>query len=208
MGKNCYREIDLKGSKMITTDFSQKRHTIVSMTSRLILVGLFLLCSTSMAYSETAKEIDVSVDVTLERFNKEVPGASGFIKKAKAVLVFPSVIKVGIGIGGEYGEGALRIGGKTADYYSTMAASIGFQLGAQAKSIVLAFLSENALKQFRNSDGWKAGVDGSVALISLGMGDSLDTTNVKDPIVAFVFGQKGLMYNLTLEGSKFSKLNR
>jgi lipid-binding SYLF domain-containing protein len=208
MGKSCYREIDLKGSKMLNKDLSQKRQTIVSVSTRLILIGLFLLCSTSMAYSDTAKEIDVSVDVTLERFKKEVPGASGFIKKAKAVLVFPSVIKVGIGIGGEYGEGALRIGGKTADYYSTMAASIGFQLGAQAKSIVLAFLTGDALKQFRNSDGWKAGVDGSVALISLGMGDSLDTTNVKDPIVAFVFGQKGLMYNLTLEGSKFTKLNR
>ena len=208
MGKNCYREIDLKGSKMINIDLLQMRQTIVSITSRLILVGLFLLCSTSMAYSETAKEIDVSVDVTLERFDKEVPGGSSFIKKAKGILVFPSVIKVGIGIGGEYGEGALRIGGKTADYYSTMAASIGFQLGAQAKSIVMVFLSGDALKQFRNSDGWKAGVDGSVALISLGMGDSLDTTNVKDPIVAFVFGQKGLMYNLTLEGSKFTKLKR
>ncbi len=193
---------------MITKDFSQTRQTIISISARLFLVGLFLLCSSSVAYSDTAKEIDVSVDVTLERFNKEVPGASSFIKKAKGVLVFPSVIKVGIGIGGEYGEGALRIGGKTADYYSTMAASIGFQLGAQAKSIVLVFLTGDALKQFRNSDGWKAGVDGSVALISLGMGDSLDTTNVKDPIVAFVFGQKGLMYNLTLEGSKFSKLNR
>ena len=102
----------------------------------------------------------------------------------------------------------LRIGGKSADYYSTMAASVGFQLGAQAKSIVIIFIKEDALKQFRNSDGWKAGVDGSVALISLGMGDSLDTTNVKDPIVAFVFGQKGLMYNLTLEGSKFTKLQR
>jgi lipid-binding SYLF domain-containing protein len=208
MGKSCYHETDLKGSKVITKDFSQTRRTIIPTSIRLILVGLFLLCSASMAYSETAKEIDVSVEVTLERFNKEVPGGTSFLKKAKGVLVFPSVIKVGIGIGGEYGEGSLRIGGKTVDYYSTMAASIGFQLGAQAKSIILAFLSEGALKQFRNSDGWKAGVDGSVALISLGMGDSLDTTNVKDPIVAFVFGQKGLMYNLTLEGSKFSKLKR
>jgi lipid-binding SYLF domain-containing protein len=205
---NLLSVADLKGSKMITKDFSQKRQIIVSITIRIFLVSLFLLCSANMAYSDTAKEIDVSVDVTLDRFDKEVPGGSSFIKKAKGILVFPSVIKVGIGIGGEYGEGALRIAGKTADYYSTMAASIGFQLGAQAKSIVMVFLSEDALKQFRYSDGWKAGVDGSVALISLGMGDSLDTTNVKDPIVAFVFGQKGLMYNLTLEGSKFSKLKR
>ena len=89
-----------------------------------------------------------------------------------------------------------------------MAASIGFQLGAQTKSIILVFTKEDALKAFRNSDGWKARVGGSVALISLGMGDSLDTTTVKDPIVAFVFGQKGLMYNLTIEGSKFNKLQR
>lgn len=161
-----------------------------------------------MAFSATAKEIDVSVDATLERFNKEIPVADSFIKKAKGVLIFPQVIKAGFGIGGEYGEGALRIGGKTVEYYSTMAASIGFQLGAQTKSIILVFTKEDALKAFRNSDGWKAGVDGSVALISLGMGDSLDTTTVKDPIVAFVFGQKGLMYNLTIEGSKFNKLQR
>lgn len=193
---------------MIRKDFSQTRQAIISTFNRCILVGLILLFSANMAYSKTAKEIDVSVEVTLERFNKEVPGAESFVKKAKGVLVFPSVIKVGFGIGGEYGEGALRIGGKTVDYYSTMAASIGFQLGAQAKSIVLLFTKESALRQFRRSDGWKAGVDGSVALISLGMGDSLDTNNVKDPIVAFVFGQKGLMYNLTLEGSKFSKLER
>jgi len=144
----------------------------------------------------------------LEQFNKEIPGAEDFIKKAKGVLIFPQVIKAGFGIGGEYGEGVLQVAGKTVDYYSTMAASIGFQFGAQAKSIILVFTKADALKAFRNSDGWKAGVDGSVALISLGMGDSLDTINVKDPIVAFVFGQKGLMYNLTLEGSKFSKLQR
>ena len=102
----------------------------------------------------------------------------------------------------------MRIGGKTVDYYNTMAASIGFQLGAQAKSIVMLFMENAALKEFRKSEGWKVGVDGSVALINLGMGDSLDTTNVKDPIVAFVFGQKGLMYNLTLEGSKFNKLKK
>ncbi len=161
-----------------------------------------------MSFAATAKEIDVSVDVALERFYKEVPGSQSFSKKAKGVLVFPSVIKAGIGLGAEYGEGSLLIEGKTVDYYNTMAASIGFQLGAQAKSIVILFMENNALKEFRNSEGWKAGVDGSVALIELGMGDSLDTINAKDPIIAFVFGQKGLMYNLTLEGSKFTKLKK
>ena len=189
-------------------NFSQTRRTIISAFTQWVLVLLILLFSTNVAFAATAKEIDVSVEVTLERFNKEIPRAESFIKKAKGVLIFPQVIKAGFGIGGEYGEGALRIGGKTVEYYSTMAASIGFQLGAQTKSIILVFTKEDALKAFRNSDGWKAGGDGSVALISLGMGDSLDTTNVKDPIVAFVFGQKGLMYNLTLEGSKLNKLHK
>ena len=188
--------------------FSQTRQTIISAFTQWVLVLLILLFSTNVAFAATAKEIDVIVEVTLERFNKEIPGAESFIKKAKGVLIFPQVIKAGFGIGGEYGEGALRIGGKTVEYYSTMAASIGFQLGAQTKSIILVFTKEDALKNFRKSDGWKAGVDGSVALISLGMGDSLDTTTVKDPIVAFVFGQKSLMYNLTIEGSKFNKLQR
>lgn len=198
----------MKGMDMVRNQLTKLWQMMVANIACTILMGLILICSNGMAFADTAKEIDVSVDVTLERFKKEIPGADSFIKKAKGALVFPSVIKAGFGIGGEYGEGALRIGGKTVEYYSTMAASIGFQLGAQSKSIILVFTKDNALKQFRNSDGWKAGVDGSVALVSLGMGDSLDTTNVKDPIVAFIFGQKGLMYNLTLEGSKFSKIVR
>ena len=198
----------MKGMDMVRNQLTKLWKMMVANIACTILMGLILICSTGMAFADTAKEIDVSVDVTLERFKKEIPGADSFIKKAKGALVFPSVIKAGFGIGGEYGEGALRVGGKTVEYYSTMAASIGFQLGAQSKSIILVFTKDNALKQFRNSDGWKAGVDGSVALVSLGMGDSLDTTNVKDPIVAFIFGQKGLMYNLTLEGSKFSKIVR
>ena len=102
----------------------------------------------------------------------------------------------------------MRINGKTVDYYSTAAASIGFQLGAQAKTVILVFMQDKALKNFRDSSGWEAGVDGSVALVELGAGGSIDTTNIKDPIVGFVFSNKGLMYNLTLEGSKFTKLVR
>lgn len=173
-----------------------------------LLISVLSLFIVHSAIAGSAKEIDVSVDEALNRFNKEVRGSQAFLKEAKGVLVFPTVIKAGFGFGGEYGEGALRIKGKTVDYYNTMAASFGFQLGAQAKTIILVFMNEGALNQFRNSTGWKAGVDGSVALINLGMGDSLDTTNVKDPIVGFVFGQKGLMYNLTLEGSKFTKLHK
>jgi lipid-binding SYLF domain-containing protein len=124
------------------------------------------------------------------------------------VLVFPSVFKAGIGIGGEYGEGALRIRGKTVDYYSTAAASIGFQLGAQSKTVIIVFMTNKALKEFRDSSGWEAGVDGSVALVEFGAGGSIDSTNIKDPIVGFVLDNKGLMFNATLEGSKFTKLKK
>jgi lipid-binding SYLF domain-containing protein len=173
-----------------------------------LMAVCFVVFQPPCADAATAKEIDVSVDVALENFDKHVKGGKEFLKAAKGVLVFPSVFKAGIGIGGEYGEGALRIGGKTVDYYNTAAASFGFQLGAQKKTIILVFMQQGALKKFRASSGWEAGVDGSVALIEIGAGGSIDTTNIKDPIGAFVLGQKGLMYNLTLEGSKYTKLKK
>jgi lipid-binding SYLF domain-containing protein len=159
------------------------------------------------AWADSAAEIDAEVNEALAQFKSEVNGADVFLRNAAGVLVFPRVVKAGIGIGGEYGKGALRVGGKTVDYYSTAAGSIGFQFGAQAKSIVIAFMTDEALAKFRGSAGFKVGVDGSVALIDLGAGKSIDTANIKDPVVGFVFGSKGLMYNLTLEGSKFTKLD-
>ena len=180
--------------------------TIIMFLGLSLVIGAFWQPGTS--YAKSAKEIDVRVDTALERFNNDIKGGKEFLKTAKGVLVFPSVIKAGIGIGGEYGEGALRINGKTVDYYSTAAASIGFQLGAQSKTVIVVFMQDDALKKFRASSGWEAGVDGSVALIELGAGGSIDTTNIKRPIVGFVFGNKGLMYNLTLEGSKYTKIVR
>ncbi|NNG14494.1 MAG: hypothetical protein HKM22_04975 [Gammaproteobacteria bacterium] len=171
----------------------------------LLCTGLF---ASQPALAASKQEIDVKVQVALERFYKEVGGAKKFASIAEGILVFPNVIKAGFGIGGEYGEGALLIKGKTVEYYSTAAASIGFQLGAQTKTMILVFTSKSALEKFRNSDGWEAGVDGSVALVDLGAGGTIDTSTIKDPIVAFVFGNKGLMYNLTLEGSKYSKLDK
>ena len=109
---------------------------------------------------------------------------------------------------GQYGEGALRIRGRTVDYYNIAAASIGFQLGAQKKDIILVFLQDQALQAFRAKNGWQVGVDGSVVLVTLGTHGSIDTTKLNQPIVGFVIGQAGLMYNLTLEGSKISKIQR
>jgi len=192
--------------RILSMDMSKRFYTTaVSAVCLTLILGCILA---KHSYAATAKEIDVSVDVALERFQKEVSGANDFLQSAKGVLVFPSVYKAGFVVGGEYGEGALRIDGKTVDYYSTVAGSWGLQLGAQKKTVILVFMQNEALKKFRNSEGWKAGVDGSVALITVGVGGSIDTTKIKDPIVGFVFGQKGLMYNLTLEGSKYTKLEK
>lgn len=186
--------------RMITMQHLMKLILIMSVISCLLVP--------SVVYAASAVEINIGVDATLKRFRMEVQGGSGFLKRAKGVLVFPKVIKAGLGIGGEYGEGALRIGGKTVEYYSTAAASIGFQLGVQSKSVVLVFLDDSAMSDFRNSDGWKAGVDGSIAVVEWGVGEDINTIDIKDPIVGFIFGNKGLMFNLTIEGSKFTKVVR
>lgn len=178
---------------------------IQPMRTPAVLLSLLLSMS---AIAASAQEIDQDVSETLRVFQQEVNGADVFLNQSAGYLVFPRVIKVGIGFGAETGEGALRVGGATVDYYRTTSGSFGLQLGAQAKSIVIAFMTKESLNKFRNASGWKVGVDGSVALIDLGAGKTIDSHNLKDPVVGFVFGSKGLMYNLTLEGSKFSKLDK
>jgi lipid-binding SYLF domain-containing protein len=155
-----------------------------------------------------AMEIDTSVDVTLEQFKADIKGGDEFLQSAKGVLVFPKVIKAGFIVGGSYGEGALRIGGKTVDYYNTVAASFGFLAGAQSVRVIIVFMQDDALKKFRESKGWEAGVDGSVTLVNVGAAGTIDTTTIKDPIVGFVFGNKGLMADLSLAGSKYTKIVR
>ena len=184
---------------------AKESKAIVLVAAAILLWASF---GADIVYAATAKELDAKVDAALGRFNGEVKGAKEFLLSAKGVLVFAGVVKAGIGIGGEYGEGALRIGGKTVDYYSIASASVGLQFGAQKKDVIMVFMEEQALKNFRESHGWKAGVDGSVVLIDLGAGKAIDTKTIKAPIVGFIVGQKGLMYNLTLEGSKMSKLDK
>ena len=174
----------------------------------LLLGTFFMFAFGNAAFAASAEKIDADANEALRQFTREVNGGEVFLKNAAGYLVFPRVIKVGIGVGAETGEGVLRVGGKSVDYYRTTSGSVGLQLGAQAKAIVIAFMTPEALKRFRDSSGWKVGVDGSVALIDLGAGKTIDSHNVKHPVVGFIFGSKGLMYNLTLEGSKFTKLDK
>ncbi|HKI62754.1 MAG TPA: YSC84-related protein [Mariprofundaceae bacterium] len=153
-------------------------------------------------------EINAKVRAAIATFYEKAPAGKELASKAAGMLVFPDVIKGGIVVGGEYGEGSLLIKNKTVAYYSTASGSIGFQLGAQVKSEVILFMTRDALKKFRNSKGWKAGVDGSVALATLGAGGEIDSETARKPIIGFIFSNKGLMYNLTFEGSKITKLKK
>ena len=180
----------------------------VNRISRFLLAVLAAFAVASGAASAAKPEkIDRRVAEALAEFRKDIGGADEVLARAKGVLVFPLIRKGGIGIGGEYGQGALRIGGKTVAYYSNAEASIGLQFGGQSRRQIIVFLDQGALDKFRSSQGWEIGVDASVAVVTLGAGGAIDTTQLNQPIVAFVFDNKGLMYNLSLEGSKISRIH-
>ena len=141
----------------------------------------------------------------MARFQKEVEGADEYLKVAKGILVVPEVKKIGLIVGAEWGEGALRINGKTVDYYKMKSGSYGLQAGFQESSFVFIFTTDEALKGFRESEGWTAGVETGVTLKDKSVGIKGDTMKAKDPIVGFVFGKEGLKFGYSVEGSKFTK---
>ena len=175
-------------------------------------VGLLAIASVFLSacsvFESSANAIDLGADEALQIFTEDIEGSEVFLNQAAGVLVFPRALRAGLGVGAETGEGVLRIDGKTVDYFRITSGSLGLQAGAQARSIVICFMTESALDDFRNSSGWRVGVDGSVALIDVGAGKTIDSQNVRDPIVGFIFNSSGLMANLTLEGTRFTRISR
>lgn len=175
------------------------------------LLCFCLILSVSSAgdlFAAKKKVLDAKIEQAIEEFYEHTSAGEKLAEDAAAMLVFPSVGKAGFGLGGEYGEGALFVDGELVEYYSTASASIGFQIGVQSRSQIILFLEKSALAKFRDSDGWEVGVDGSVAIANIGAGGEIDSKTLTEPVVAFVFGNKGLMYNLSLEGSKISKIKK
>lgn len=190
-----------------------RRRFILITTGSAIAIGLTTLGCTTTGTSDTSGHqvdkrhtIDAGVESTLARLYTAANGSRELVGKARGVLVFPSVIAAGFGLGGQYGEGSLRVGGSTVGYYSTATASIGWQIGAQSKAIIFLFMTEDALDRFRNSDGWSVGGDASVAVLKVGANGSIDTTTATGPVQAFVLTNSGLMAGVTLEGTKVTKL--
>lgn len=168
-----------------------------------IAACLLILAFPGSAWSASKTEIDARVKSAMQKLYVDSPESRELAGKAAGILVFPRVYKAGFGFGGKFGEGALLINNATAQYYRVASGSIGFQFGVQARSEVLMFMTAEALRAFRQSDGWEAGVDGSIAIVQFGVGESIDTHSGQDPIIGFVFGNKGLMYDLSLEGTKY-----
>jgi len=186
------------------------------MDKRAFLAGALLAVfgvgctTTSTTRGDPAAErrsIDASVDGALSKLYAQAQGSRELTGRAKGVLVFPSVVSAGLGVGGSYGQGALRIGGRTDGYYSTTAASVGLLAGADSKAVYVLFMTQDALDKFRASKGWTAGVDASVTMLNVGASAAISTQTAQQPIVGYALSNAGLMANLSLDGTKINKLD-
>jgi lipid-binding SYLF domain-containing protein len=166
------------------------------------------LLLSSVSFAATKAQIDERVHVAMQQFYQLNPTHRELVGRAKGVLVFPHITKGGVGVGGQFGEGALRIDGKNVAYYSITSASVGLTLGVAKHKEVILFMTQEALDKFTNSHGWSIGADTGVAVLSKGAGGDYDTQTLQRPILGFVFGEKGLIGDVSLEGSKVNQLER
>jgi lipid-binding SYLF domain-containing protein len=167
---------------------------------------LFTLIASAPSFAHTPAEIDASANRAIARFYALKPQDKELAGKATGTLIFGRVTKGGAGVAGEYGEGVLRVNGKTVDYYSVTSASVGLTLGVAHHSEVILFMTADSLAKFQNSEDWSAGADTSFALVSKGDGGQYDTATLGKPILGFMFHEKGLLGDLSFEGSKITKI--
>jgi lipid-binding SYLF domain-containing protein len=158
-------------------------------------------------YAASASVIDQEVEAALATLYAHTPRAKELGERAKGILVFPNIVKAGFLVGAQYGDGALRVQGRTVGYYNTVAASYGLQAGVQAFSYALFFMTDGALKYLQESEGWEFGAGPSVVVLDEGQAKSLTTTTLRDDVYAFIFHQEGLMAGLGLQGSKITKIH-
>jgi lipid-binding SYLF domain-containing protein len=183
-----------------------KRSRLLCLIAALSLLFSVGWLDSAVAEKTKTEKIDAKADAALERLHNE-QGGKEFAEKAKGLLIMPSVGKGALIVGFEHGKGALRIGGETVDYYSMSAGSVGLQIGGESKDIIIAFMTTAALEQFRASKNWEAGVDANIAIVAAGSGGALTNISGKEPIQAVVFDVKGLFFDFSLKGGKFSKLD-
>lgn len=174
--------------------------------SSLFFAGCTTTPPTSQSHHADRREINEGVDSGLARLYDTVPSARPIANQAKAILVFPSVFQAGLVVGGEYGRGALRVNGVTERYYNIAAGSVGWQIGAQSKGIILMFMTDEALNKFRQSKGWEVGGDATVAVATVGANGDIDTNVARNAVVGFVTTNAGVMAGVSLQGAKISPI--
>lgn len=173
----------------------------------LLLAATMLSLGASQAHATDRQQLDGNARAALKSLTASTPAARTLAEKARAVLVFPSILKAGFMFGGQTGNGVLLKNGRTTGYYNTMAASYGFQAGVQTFGYALFFMNEKALAYLDESDGWEVGVGPSIVVVDEGMGKSLTSTTMSQDVYAFIFSQSGLMAGMGIQGSKITKLD-
>ena len=178
-----------------------------------ITTKFFLLLTLSLTIilspeinAKAMNEIDSAIENSLKRFTEEIQGGDAYLEGARGVLVIPRMWKAGVLIGFEFGEGALIVDDIKVQYYKALTTSLGIQVGVGSKDLIILFFDDTAMDNFLYSSGWEVGVDGAVALFTIGAAGASDTITIKDPIIGFVFGQKGLLAGVSIEGTKFTKI--
>ena len=172
-----------------------------------VMSAAFNAVTAPAALAATASAIDRDAKVALDKLYKNTPDAKVLADKSVAMLVFPSIVKGGFIIAGQFGDGALRKNGKSVAYYRSLAASYGFQAGVQAFGYVLFFMDDASLQYVDNSEGWELGVGPSLVVLDEGFGKNLSTTTLQKGVYAFIFDQSGLMGGLGIQGSKITRIN-
>jgi lipid-binding SYLF domain-containing protein len=180
----------------------------MKLNTLLAALGLTVLglVASSSSFARPASEIDASADAAVKHFYSMSPRNRELADKAVGMLVFGRVTKAGAGIAGEYGDGVLRVNGVTTGYYDVKSASVGLTLGVGEHREVILFMTQDSLDKFQASSGWAIGADAAVVVMKMGAGGEYDTTSLSKPILGFVFGEKGLLGDLSLEGSKITKI--
>ncbi|MDD5406154.1 MAG: YSC84-related protein [Sulfurovaceae bacterium] len=173
-----------------------------------IILSVLFLAFSSFAMAEDAAIINAEADIAVQKFYQNVKGGEAFLNKTKGYLVFPNIYKAGFIVGGEYGEGVLRYNGANQGYYSLTSGSLGWQLGLQKRSMIIAFVSERALDSFLKSNGWTIGADGSINVAVWGASKDLSTVSFERDAIAFVFDEAGLMASIAIEGSKIAPIEK
>jgi lipid-binding SYLF domain-containing protein len=177
---------------------------MIALTWMIFTLSVF---SPTAALAASASAIDRDAKASLAQLYQTTPGAKALADKAVAVLVFPSIVKGGFIIAGQFGDGALRKSGKTVAYYRSLAASYGFQAGIQAFGYVLFFMDDASLQYLDNSEGFELGVGPSLVVLDAGFGKNLSTTTLQKGVYAFIFDQKGLMGGVGIQGTKITRIN-